>query len=184
MIAEGTVHNAQTLQRWLTDVIAEGSGRSDCILLRAAYHAPDPASLAEIDATARAFAPSAERLQETVLQGAAFGATTQAIWDHPPQELTYPVALGAAARQAELDVDLTAAMYLQAFTSNLVSAATRALPLGQTEGQRVLAALTPLCTRIATETATSTLDNLASCAWRADIASMQHETLQPRIFKS
>jgi urease accessory protein len=171
------------LRNWLEDVALWGSGRNDAVLLRAA-HQSAPAEIVFVDATARAFAASAERLHETLLQGTAFCTTTQTIWGGDTPDLTYPVAVGCAARRAGIDVDLTCAMFCQAFLGNLVSAAVRAVPLGQTEGQEVLAALTPLCQTIAEDTAGSTLDDLASCAFLSDIAAMRHETLQPRIFRS
>jgi urease accessory protein len=58
------------------------------------------------------------------------------------------------------------------------------VPLGQTDGQRTLAALTPLCQQIAQDAQTSTLDDLHSTAFLSDIMAMRHETLQPRIFRS
>jgi urease accessory protein len=121
---------------------------------------------------------------ETTLQGTAFGQTTAAIWDSREITACYPVAVGYAAAREKLDVDLTAALYLHAFASNLVSAAVRAVPLGQTEGQRVLSAVLPICHRIAHDTQDTMLDDLSSTAFLSDIAAMQHETLQPRIFRS
>ncbi len=183
-IVEGHINDAESLQSWLHDVLEHGSGQSDCILLRVAYAAKTDEDLDMVDATARAFAPSAERLQETLLQGEAFCATTDAIWGGQPPDLTYPVALGYAAGRAGFDPTLTASMYLHAFASNLVSATVRAVPLGQTEGQNVLAALAPLCQSIAEDTKGLGLDDLTSCAFLSDIAAMRHETLQPRIFRT
>jgi urease accessory protein len=183
-IQAGRIASAQDLQHWLVDVLEFGSGQSDCILLRAAYGCDTAAELVAVDASARAFAPSAERLRETVLQGAAFGQTTAAIWGDGQGDLTYPVAVGAAARRLGLDISLTAAMFLQAFTSTLVSVAVRLVPLGQTEGQRVLAALAPLCQNIATQTEGMGLVSLHSTAFLSDIAAMNHETLSHRIFRS
>jgi urease accessory protein len=118
------------------------------------------------------------------LQGDAFGKTTSAIWQTDLPDLTYPVAVGAAAQQMGLDVQLTAMLFLQAFASTLVSVAVRLVPLGQTEGQKVLAALTPLCQSIAEQTNGATLDALQSTAFLSDIAAMNHETLTHRIFRS
>jgi urease accessory protein len=75
-------------------------------------------------------------------------------------------------------------MYLHAVTSNLISAAQRLMPLGQTEGQAVLSALAPLCEDSARSAMTLTCDDLQSTAFLSDIAAMRHETLQPRIFRS
>jgi urease accessory protein len=183
-ISDGTIATAGDLQAWLENVLCHGTGRNDCILLRAAWASRSEDELDRIGAAALAFSGSAERVLETSLQGAAFGRTTAAIWGGDGVALPYPVAVGAAAARLEIDADTTAAMYLQAFVANLVSAAVRAVPLGQTEGQAVLAALSPLCLGIATDTASTTLDDLQSTAFLSDIAAMRHEALQPRIFRS
>ncbi len=183
-VLTGQITNGPALQDWLSDLLDHGSGRNDCTLLRAAFNSPDGAALAHLNATFLAFAASAERQQEVLLQGAAFCKTTQSIWGGPEGAYAYPIAVGAAAARAGLDVELTAAMYLQAMMSNLISAALRLMPLGQTEGQLILAALTPLCERLARDTEGARVDDLSSIAFLSDIAAMQHETLQPRIFRS
>ncbi|SHF53014.1 urease accessory protein [Litoreibacter ascidiaceicola] len=183
-IHTGVIATSGDLQGWLSSVLSHGSGRNDCMLLRAAYDCDDPLSLEVVNDTALAFAASRERLLETRLQGAAFCKTTAAIWGGDAVELTYPVAVGATAARMGIDVDLTAAMYLQSLISNLVSAAVRAVPLGQTEGQAVLAGLSPDCVDIARNTAQTTLDDLQSTAFLSDVSAMRHEALQPRIFRS
>jgi len=183
-VHSNVIADANDLQDWLCDVLNHGSGRNDCILLRAAYDCGSQAALEEINQTAIAVSASSERILETQLQGSAFAQTTAAIWGGDEAALCYPVAVGNAAAHMQLKVDLTAALYLHAFASNLVSVAVRAVPLGQTDGQSVLAALIPLCDQIAQETKANTLDDLSSTAFLSDIMAMQHETLQPRIFRS
>lgn len=183
-IQNGTIQTAADLQTWLADVLEFGSGRSDCILLRAAYACDTSAAVRCVDATAAAFAPGAERLRETQLQGAAFSATTAAIWPGDQPDLCYPVAIGWAARRLGLDPGLCTALYLQSFASSLVSVAVRAVPLGQTQGQAVLAHLAPLCQSVADQTKDATLNDLQSTAFMSDIAAMRHETLEHRIFRS
>lgn len=175
------VTNAARFRDWLEDILRYGTGRNDAILLCHAYRADDPA---QIDELARAFAPSAERLLETEQQGAAFCRTTAAIWGGTLPALTYPVALGHAARRRGLPVRQTCAMYLHAFASNLTSAAIRLVPLGQTEGQAILAALSPLCQTLAEDAQHLTLDDLGGSVMLADIASMKHETQYTRLFRS
>lgn len=183
-IAAGAIATGDDLHTWLADVLEFGSGRSDCILLRAAHGCQDQAELNDINAAALAFCASSERQMETRLQGAAFCSTASAIWDAGLSDLAYPVAVGAAAAHLKIDLSLTVQMYLHAFTSNLISAAVRLIPLGQTDGQRVLAALAPLCQNIAADTQGLCLDDLQSTAFVSDIAAMRHEVLQPRIFRS
>ncbi len=180
-IHNGTVASAATLEAWLTDILEHGSGRADAILLHAAHQSDTPE---KANAVARAFAASAERISESEKQGAAFAATTRAVWGLELPDFFYPVAVGRASGLKGLPANTTAAFYLQAFASNLVSAAVRLVPLGQTEGQQVLAALAPICERLAEETAAASLDDLWSNAWASDIAAMNHETLEPRLFQS
>lgn len=184
-IADRRIESAADLEGWLEVVLVDGSGRNDCILLRAAHAAgKDADALALVNAMACANVACAERLQETALQGEAFCRTVSNVWQGELKALTYPVGVGAAAQRLGMDPQLTAAMYLHAFVGNLVSAAVRAVPLGQTEGQAVLAALMPLCEEIAATTENLGVDDLSSTAFLSDIAAMRHETLQPRIFRT
>lgn len=178
-IEAGDVRDAAGFQHWLSDILTHGAGRNDAILLAAAYRSDDPQN---VDALACALAPSKERLLETQLQGQAFARTTSAIWPVTLPDLTYPVAIGVAAKALNLPVQQTLALYLQAFAGNLTLAAMRLVPLGQTEGQTVLAALAPLCACIAAQPLP--LDDLGSCTFMADIASMKHETQYTRIFRT
>ena len=176
--------NGADLRDWLKDVLRHGAGRSDALLLAAAWHARDAAEVNRVDQTARAFAPSRERLFETVQQGGAFGKMTGAIWGDDLDRLTYPVALGRAAALQSLPLDLTLRMFLQAMLSNLISAGQRLLPVGQTEAQTLLRDLTPLCHDISEQAASGDLISLSSTAFLGDIASMRHETQYSRIFRT
>ncbi len=180
-IRDEQIRDAGTLQAWLCTCLTEGAGRTDAIWLRLAAGAGD---VTEVDAQARAFAPSAERLSETVRQGRAFVHTTNAVWELDLPGLTLPVATGRAAHLMNLDIDACVLLYLQSFLSNLVSAALRLMPLGQTDGQRVLAALQGDLRRVEAETRGAEIDDIFSNAFLSDIASMRHETLEPRLFQS
>jgi urease accessory protein len=182
-IESGSVASAAETGEWIADVIQHGSGRTDCIFLAAA-HAGSADAIAEIDRMARAFCPSSERLMEARLLGEAFSTVTAEVWSVDLPSLTYPVALGYAAELNGLPLPLTAQMYLQAFMSNLVACAMRLVPLGQTEGQRLIRDLTPLCQHVAMDALDATLDDLTSTAFLSDIASMKHETQYSRMFRT
>jgi len=183
-VAEGSVRDAAGFGAWLGDVLEHGAARSEALFLAEAHRAGGDEALARIDARARAFAPCAERLAETVEQGAAFARITAAIWGMDLPTLAQPVAVGRAAALAGLPLEPVLALYLQGFAANLASAAQRLVPLGQTEAQAALADQAPLIARIAAEAAVAGPDALSSTAFLADIAAMRHETLQPRIFRS
>ncbi len=183
-VHSGLITSGEHLRDWLDDVVSHGSGRNDCILLRAAFNAVSEDDLRYVNDVGLAFAAAAERQLETRHLGMAFCKTTTAIWDALDVELIYPVAIGKAASQRNIDPTLTCALYLQAMAGNLVSCAQRLMPLGQTEGQAIIAALTARCDEIAAATCVCTLHELQSSAFLSDISALQHETLQPRIFRT
>jgi urease accessory protein len=178
------VTGTDTLRDWVSEVLRFGTGRSDGLFLAAGYRAADARSLRGIDETCRAFAPARERLLETEEQGAAFCATVAEVWRLEISALTYPVAVGRAARLRALPPLATAQVYLHAFLGNLVGAGMRLGLLGQTEGQRVIFDLSPLCIEIARLTRGGDLDDLSGTAFLADIDAMRHETLHSRIFRT
>jgi len=183
-ISAGDIRNASELKNWLLDILNHGAGRNDAILLVHAYRAENTAELSDIAELATAFNPCSERLLETQSQGAAFAKTTRTVWPSDLPDMPYPVAVGTAARQHDLPLSDTIALYLHSFAANLVSAAVRFVPLGQTEGQAILSELFDTIDKIAIAAQTSALDDLGGCAFRADLASMKHETLPTRIFRS
>jgi urease accessory protein len=177
-----------TLNAWLLDVITHGSGRSDVIVLRHACRM-DAEALAALGEFALALATCRERRVETSSLGEAFVRAAQP-WGGrrlaalAAQAPPYPIAVGALAADHDIDEDMAAAAYLQAMTANLVSAGVRLIPLGQTAGLRVLAALEPRLLALVAETAAATLDDIGSAAIRVDIAAMRHETQYTRLFRT
>ncbi|SMP18177.1 urease accessory protein UreF [Shimia sagamensis] len=184
LVDMGTVHDTASFSAWLTDTIQHGAGQNDGVLLAHAYNAENVDALTKIDNLARALALSAERLLETDQQGAAFARTAAAIHDLDLTALTYPVAVGRAARLQNLPLRDTARLFLHAFAANLTSAAARLVPLGQTQAQATLAAVTPLCQEMADRALTLSLDDIAASTFVSDIASMRHETQYSRLFRS
>lgn len=185
-VEAGDITDGDSLLHWLTDVLTHGSGRSDTILLRHAHRAASNAeALREIVALATACAPARERRDEALNQGRAFQLAV-APWTATalPEDAPYAVVVGAAAGGRGVPEDDTAVAYLQAFATNLISAAVRLVPLGQTAGLRVLAALEPVILATAAATADATLDDVGGCAFRSDLAAMRHETQYTRLFRS
>lgn len=184
VIADGAVGDGEDTRARIADVLEHGTGWSDALFVVAAYNAQDVGDLARINAISLAFCASSERVMETKLLGSAFAAVTGDIWKIDLGQSTYPVAVGHAARLQNLPVLLTTKLFLQAFASNLVACATRLVPLGQTDAQRLVRDLTPLCAQIAETAQEANLEDLSSTAFLADIASMKHETQYSRVFRT
>ena len=149
--------------------------------MRLAFAADEPT---EIDLSARSFIIAKERLREAERQGAAFVATVNSVWDLALPDMLLPVAIGRAAKLAELDIDATVALYLQTFVANLTSSAMRLSPIGQTAGQRVILNLQPFCLQVAEDTKTADTSDVFGNAFLSDISAMAHETLETRLFQS
>ena len=182
------VHDEATTAGWLADIVAHGAGRSDAILLRHAHRAGSVAALAALADLGAATQPGAERRTETLAQGAAFALAAR-VWGAPllaalPGGVPYPVAVGALAAAHGVPEDTAALGLLHAFAANLVSAAVRLVPLGQTAGLRILAGLAAAIAATARATAGATLDELGGACFRSDIAAMRHETQYTRLFRT
>ena len=196
-VSSEQVRDIETAKQWISDCLRHGAGRSDAILLAHAWRTArdgDEADLEELSELAEALAPSTERLLETQAQGSAFADVTRVAWPadgkggedpHPTHSATpYPIVVGRAAAEHGITLDQALPLYCQAFVTNLVSAAVRLVPLGQTQGARIVAGLMPLCLSVAAEAEAASLDDIGGFTLGADIASMRHETLDTRLFRS
>ena len=187
-VESGDITTEQALLPWLEDVLDHGAGHTDAVLLRHAHRADDLATLIEIAELAEAAQPSKERRSETLGQGDAFAIAAR-VWGAPlldaiAKPVAYPVAVGVLARAHGVTEDDAALGLLHAFSANLVGAAVRLVPLGQTAGLRVLAALEPVIHRVAAATRGVPLDMIGGACFRSDIASMRHETQYTRLFRT
>ena len=176
--------NAENLYEWLSNILQSGAARTDALFLAAAYNCSSDEALIEMNMKARALASSQERLLEMDELGKAFKSITEAVWPIEIDDLVYPIAIGFCANAEGIELNLTACLYLQAYVSNLVSAAQRLMPLGQTEAQKIIRTLSPICLQVADETRDGNLDNIYSSVFISDIAAMKHETQVSRIFKT
>ncbi len=195
-IEAGDITDTKSLKRWLAVMLKSGGGFCDAVFLSHAHRAiaqKDNALLCEVAELASAFAPSRERFLETTAQGQAFLATAreawpcpafdrlQKVWDGP---IALPVAVGVSCAGHGVPIAPAIHAYLQAFMANLISAGVRLIPLGQTEGQRLIAALEPDIAATAQRALAAQLDDAGTSAFRADLASMHHETQYTRLFRS
>lgn len=192
----GDVTDAKSTEIWITDLVACGGPWSDAVLLASAHRAISAKEydrLQEVSEFAAALAPSKERKLETMAQGEAFMNMVAAAWTNKTfekclsvaaREVAYPVAVGVASAAHEISLRVTLESYLLAVVSNFVSAAVRLIPLGQTDGTKIVAKLTPLVREVAARAEKSTLDDVGGAAIRSDIASMKHEMQYTRLFRS
>ncbi len=183
-IADRTLSDSAALQNWLEGVLAHGGLKTDAIFVAQAWKAET--SLQDLADLAIALTPARERLAETTITGDNFAIAAKA-WPAElalPQPCPYPIAVGATARAHNIGLEDTVLAFLTAAVHSQISVAVRLVPLGQTDGLRVMAALEPRVAALAKAAATATLADIGGIAYATDIAQMRHETLEPRIFRS
>ena len=200
-VEAGDIHDAATLRGWISAMLTDGAAFCDGVFLahtHRAAEAGDDVALRDVAELAAAFVPSRERQLETSTQGRAFIETARAAWSNRELEqalshwqdgagqgtLVYPIAVGLVAAAHAIPLEPTLHAFLHAVVSNWISAGSRLIPLGQTDSQRVLAALEGGVAVTAERAIHAALDDLGSATFRADLASLRHETQYTRLFRS
>lgn len=184
------VGDADSAKAWIEQALRFGGGRNDAILFAHGWRrANDAQSLTELIELACAGATTRERLTETLAQGRACLVALRASWpcaalDDLPADTPYPLVLAAAAAGHHVPLTPALSAYLQSWGANLVSAAVRLVPLGQSDGQRIIAALAPAVGAVTAEAEFAELDALGGSALLAEIGSMCHETQYTRLFRT
>lgn len=194
LVDDGRVTTPDAVSNWLVTVLTDGGGWSDGLLCREAWRAvtadDHPGLLSLVD-FANALPGTAEFHLETTAQGTAFLRAIDAGWpETAPKSLrnagsvAYPIAVGACCAGASIEEDLAIAAFLTGLCGHLVSAACRLVPLGQSDAQRVAATVNRRLPDLVDRLRGADFEDLGTCAWMLDLASMSHETLHTRLFRS
>jgi len=196
-VEEGLVTNRVSLVAWIRTVLLDGTGRVDGALFAAAWRAADARDWPAFDTVAEraaAWRGTAEIALESRQQGGSFLSITRTAWPLPDLddaherlggEIALPVAVALAAAVHGVALDAALGGYLQAFTANLISAAVRTVPLGQSDGQIALANLEGgVRTALTAALAVADLDEVGTSTPLLDWCSMRHETQYTRLFRS
>lgn len=188
-IADRRVTDSPSLRNWIDGLLAHGGLRTDALVLAEAHRSyRDAAALASLAEFVLALTGARERREEMLATGDAFAIASRAwpsdIYARLPADCPYPVAVGAIAAAHDIGLDETLLGFLTAAVHAQVSVAVRLVPLGQTAGLAVMAALETAVAEQARFAATAGLDSIGGIAYAAEIAQMRHETLEPRLFRS
>ena len=179
-INRGFVKSSNDLVGWMEHLLKEGSGWNDGVFLSAAYN-----NVSDVNSLCLSLAASRERYLETSEMGSSFVRAVNNVYGLKLKEtLTYPVAVGEAAREFKIDLRLTLQSFLQSFVNNLIHVGIRIIPMGQEAGQDCLFRLMPNIKSLSEELANSSLYDLRGGAFFADLLSMHHEYSEQRIFRT
>lgn len=188
-IVTNRVRTPQAVADWVAGLLGDGGMRTDAIFCAEAHRCvTEGRALDDASDLCLALVPARKRHAELTITGQSFLAAASA-WpvaglDTLPGDLPYPLAVGAVAALHGLDRVETVTAFLTAAVQGQVSVAVRLVPIGQTDGLRIIAGLEPEIAAIAGAAAMAGLDEIGAIAYAQDIAQMQHETLPTRIFRS
>lgn len=189
----GWVHDARSAQEWITGVIGRGATRLDAPAvwhLHAAFSQGDHDSVERWAGVLHAMRETAELLAEDRHMGEALakllgdmGHERAIAWRQHPHR-AYPVLFSLAAVEWNIARDDAVLGYLWALCEGQVGAAVRLIPLGQTDGQRMLSALSPRVSQWAEEAKRYDLSSVGGFLPGLSMVSALHEEQHFRIFRS
>jgi urease accessory protein len=184
----------EDLQDWLQQELTCGMIRLEAIALLRVWQAVQKQESAAI-APWNQWLSALRETEEMRLQSWQMGRSLQRLLGELDSSMAlhlqaagepcnFAIAFGIAAAHWQIQAPDALLGYLHSWVSNLINAGVKLVPLGQTQGQVLLTVLYPTLDAAVDQVLTLADDDLAGCGWGVAIASMQHETLYSRLFRS
>ena len=192
-VETGAVNSEASAMAWITDCLEFGSARFEAVYLAhmiKSWQLQDVQRLVELDAEFIASRETAELRAETLQMGYSLTRLLVDLDDCPTQQLAafhepaFPLAWSCAAAAWAIPVEDALSGYLWAWAENQVMAAVKAVPFGQTAGQRLLLQLGRRLPLLAGEARQTPIELACNYLPGFSIASSCHETQYTRIFRS
>lgn len=202
LIAQGIIHDRITLQAWIQRELQVGAIRVETAIMDRAYLAatqPDLERLQYWNQWLSAARETEELRQQSWQMGGSLMKLAieltpeiQAVISAIERPCNYAIAFGMIAQHWQIDSpqerlrqrSTTIAAYLHSWVTNSLGAGVKLIPLGQTAGQQILWELQGEIEALAQNIPHLADDDLSACSWGLSLASMQHETLYSRLFRS
>ncbi|MGA2409524.1 MAG: urease accessory UreF family protein [Candidatus Binataceae bacterium] len=196
---DGRVSNAANVRQLLRAYLEGGAGPCDAVVvtnaLRAAI-ASDLDACRELDLMLDAIKTAAEPREASRQLGRQTLRIAATLIDHPVMSglaraagcgetpCHHAVVFGVIGGAYGWEPEAAAAAFLYASAAAMAGAATRLIPLGQTQAQRLISEATPLITALARAAAERTTSEIFTFAPALEIAAMRHAQLEARLFRS
>ena len=182
-IEAGLVRNPETAEAWIGDVLELAVARMEAQVLRAMMGEMSAARRQALNNFFVATRETAELRAETLQMGQALSRLLAELGIPVPiQDPAFPTSFAIAARHWSIEPRQAVVAYLWSWLENQVMTAVKAVPLGQTAGQKILLAHGDQLERLAgLDLQESAWSNFApGLAW----LSSRHETQYSRLFRS
>ena len=188
-VEAGVVKDAATAERWIGDVLAHSVARMEAPILLSLFSSFVENKSSKSEEANRRFLASRETAElraETVQMGYSLNRLLKdlGVGEVPVEEPSFPAAFAFAAAHWKIEPEAALQAYLWAWVENQVMAAVKAVPLGQTDGQKILLSLGNLLPSLAEKAKAIREDDLGNFAPGLAMLSSKHETQYSRLFRS
>ena len=194
LVEQGIVRDYESLSRWLSQELQHGSIVVETAIMFRAYQSLVQGDLQKL-ATWNAWLSAAWETEELRQQSWQMGRSLvkllvdlqpdlASVTDSITRSCNYAIAFGIAAAYWEIHSSDAIVAYFQSWVTNLISAGVKLIPLGQTDGQKLLLNIHPLLIESTNKVLDLPDENLASCSWGLSLASMAHQGQYTRLFRS
>ena len=197
LIEEKSITSADTLNQWLVNELKYGSIRVESAVLMRSYSCylkQDLEGLFYWNDWFTATRETQELRQQSWQMGKSLCRLIPALVPNNPQleslinnfnsPCNYAIAFGILTAHWQINPAEVLLGYLHSWLTNLVNVGVKLIPLGQTEGQILLLNLNRAILESSQEIMTLKDDDFYSCSWGLSWASIKHETLYSRLFRS
>lgn len=194
LVEQGVIYEHNSLGNWIKQELHYGAIQLEAAVMVRAYRSLSQNDLAALSYW-NAWASAAKETTELRSQSWQMGNSLIALLRNLEPQLdsvvsilgtpcNYSIAFGIAAAYWQIDLSNALLGYLHSWTSNIISAGVKLIPLGQTAGQKLLLELGDQLA-ISTQAILLLEDKkLQSCSWGLALASIAHETQYTRLFRS
>jgi len=189
----GLLKDRESTRLWIKNIMVQGLARLDVPLfyrLYAAWLADDEVKLQLLNAQIFAQRETSELQAEDAHMGGALSRllsdldiTGAVLWARTEQ-VSFTTMFALAAVRWEIDINQAATGLLWSWLENQVAAAIKLVPLGQTDGQRLIGQLLEEIPALLVEAQQLSDNEIGSCLPMLAILSAQHETQYSRLFRS
>ena len=195
-IEEGTVHDAASANTWISDVLEFSLSSFELPVLWRLCHAWQDEDRREIQYWNDYFLAgrdTAESYAETLqmgfslcrlLESLCHGNAQLPIQSHRLDRVSFPAAFACAVTIWGIPPRAALQAYAWSWLENQVGVAMKAMPLGQTDGQRLLCSLGARLTLLVEGAASMPDSHISNFCPGLSLAGCNHETQYSRLFRS
>ncbi len=194
-IEDGTVHNAISAEHWIADVLELSLCRFELPILWRLCNAWQIESREQIEYWNEVFCAgreTAESHAETLQMGYSLCRLLQSLEKGNAKEMnmlaippvSFPSAYACAVAIWKVPVASAVQAYAWSWLENQASVAMKIVPLGQSDGQRILFSLGARLDKLVKSACAIADDELSNFAPGLTLAGCKHETQYSRLFRS